>query len=229
MLYLDFDERVILERVSRVIDGEQPLYIYDVGAAHGHWSMLLEELLFDVETRFNLFEANLENINNLVTVCDKPTWDLVPCPVSNKSGLVVFEMNDYNSEHSMIVREKPHVDGRRVIMSSITLDEYADLTRSHPSFIKIDVEGAEVDVLLGSREYALLLRPYIQFEYGGQWRFHHRSLNGMYKLLDELDYAIFSVNEDKTFRRIDSSEPNDYVMRNMIAVPAEKVQGFLNG
>jgi FkbM family methyltransferase len=51
----------------------------------------------------------------------------------------------------------------RIIIPTITLDSLLDRFQA-PSFIKIDVEGAEADVLEGCKRVISKSRPYIYFE-----------------------------------------------------------------
>lgn len=97
-----------------------------------------------------------------------------------------------------------------------TLDEeVGELT---PSLIKIDVEGAELAVLEGSRSVLARARPIVIFEhvvesasmYGGE----HAA---PWDLLSELDYRVFSLTGDGPFTRSAFAQAGGIV--NWMATP----------
>jgi FkbM family methyltransferase len=81
-----------------------------------------------------------------------------------------------------------------------TLDvELADLT---PSVLKIDVEGAELDVLEGGRSLLSRARPVVIFEHVAQAStLYGAAPEAPWDLLTELGYEIFSVTGDGPFTR----------------------------
>jgi len=75
------------------------------------------------------------------------------------------------------------------------LDKFAEEHGiTHINFLKIDTEGAELDVLLGAKN---LLKnnkvDIIQFEYGGTYRDAHIKLFDVYSYLKENQYLIFRI------------------------------------
>lgn len=234
MLRLDMDERIILDRAKRFLD--EPLtVIYDVGAAHGHWSMLAEELMYGRELRFHLFEGNINHVSELISICDKPTWELVHCavtsPVLASAGFVSFDVNLLNGEHSSIMLDNEYVAGEKKIVSAVTLDEYSNYTIAYPHLIKIDAEGSELDIIVGSTSTIAKHRPIIQFEYGGQWATHRKTWADASGVFSSINYKILQVNEvDSTFSIIEdiAGQLDDYVMKNMVALPEEKVAEWMN-
>jgi hypothetical protein len=54
----------------------------------------------------------------------------------------------------------------------MTIDEYVDRTKSAPSFVKIDAENAEYEILSGMKDTMRSHRPIVSIEvgeYGGRW------------------------------------------------------------
>jgi FkbM family methyltransferase len=81
---------------------------------------------------------------------------------------------------------------RRIDVPVNTLDGV--LGSQHVDFIKIDVEGAEFDVLQGARQIMIRSRPLILFEFGlGGADYFGVDAGKMYDLFPALDYAIYTV------------------------------------
>jgi len=122
--------------------------IVDIGANIGYFTLIFARLVgekgevfaFEPEpNNFNLLKKNIE-INNYKNV------NLINKAASNKSGKIKLYIDDFNSGgHSLIaqIRNKQHIE-----IESIKLDDFFD-TNKKIDFIKIDAEGAELEVLKG--------------------------------------------------------------------------------
>jgi FkbM family methyltransferase len=120
-------------------------------------------------------------------------------------------------------------EGVRAIAASVlTLDRYAakrGLTRI--DFIKLDVEGGEMDVLRGASSSLLRHRPIVICEVldlaTAPWGYPAREI---VRALADFGYRWFDVNSDG---RLSPHVPRqDYpAIRNYIAVPREKCAGLL--
>lgn len=81
-----------------------------------------------------------------------------------------------------------------------TLDSV--LGKHHVDFIKIDVEGAEFDVLVGARAILAASHPLILFEFGlGGADYFGVDAETMYGLFAELNYNLYSIDEFLRGRR----------------------------
>ena len=122
--------------------------IVDIGANIGYFTLIFARLVgekgevfaFEPEpNNFNLLKKNIE-INNYKNV------NLINKAASNKSGKIKLYIDDFNSGgHSLIAQipNKQHIE-----IESIKLDDFFD-TNKKIDFIKIDAEGAELEVLKG--------------------------------------------------------------------------------
>ena len=97
-----------------------------------------------------------------------------------------------------------------------TLDvEMAELT---PTLIKIDVEGAELDVLEGGSSTLARARPLLIFEHVPETaRVYGGSSERLWDLLAELDYLVFSATGAGPFTRSAFGGPTNVV--NWLAAP----------
>ncbi|MHB8233858.1 MAG: FkbM family methyltransferase [Solirubrobacteraceae bacterium] len=73
-----------------------------------------------------------------------------------------------------------------------TLD--AELAGLSPRLIKIDVEGAELDVVRGGRELLGSVKPFVIFEHvAAAAALYSSSSSALWKLFDGLGYDVFSI------------------------------------
>ena len=85
-------------------------------------------------------------------------------------------------------------------MEVSTLD--AEMGGSAPTVVKIDVEGAEVEVMKGGRGVLSAAKPVIIFEHVHEAAALYGAPQGApWDLLTELGYQIFSVTGDGPFTR----------------------------
>ncbi len=98
-----------------------------------------------------------------------------------------------------------------------TLD--AELAGREPRVVKIDVEGAEVDVLEGARELLARARPILIFEHVAAAAEPYGARPGApWDLLDGLGYEVFSVTGGGPYSRADFVAERAVV--NWLATPA---------
>ncbi len=112
---------------------------------------------------------------------------------------------------------------KAVIVKTMALDHYlAEKNISHVDFIKMDVEGAELEVLKGAR--ALLTRtprPILMVEIQdirtAPWGY---PASFIYDFLAERGFQWFSIG---TIGSLKPSEKADYYEANLVAVPEERL------
>jgi FkbM family methyltransferase len=98
-----------------------------------------------------------------------------------------------------------------------TLD--AELSDVEPRLIKIDVEGAELDVVEGGREVLARARPFVIFEHvQSAAALYGAPPAGVWEALRGLGYEIFSITGDGPFGRDRFVAAGDVV--NWLARPA---------
>ncbi len=107
-------------------------------------------------------------------------------------------------------------DPEYITVEVSTLDgEIGDLV---PRVVKIDVEGAEVEVLEGARGVLSEIRPVVLFEHvGSAAALYDSPLEAPWDLLTELGYRIFPVTGEGAFTRAQFAANTTVV--NWLAVP----------
>ncbi|MHA7898249.1 MAG: FkbM family methyltransferase [Henriciella sp.] len=222
------DELSIIKKC--IEDGD---VVFDVGAYHGEWSNHVQKLSSGCS--FHMFEASPEAYKALASK-DIPNGVANHAAVTDKAGLLAFH----------VYRDKPMLSTayRRVSVEpslmpsgfdtyqvpSLMLDEYWPVENGLINFLKVDVEGAEYDVLRGAND--LLRRgaiDYIQFEYGGTFADSGTTLEIVYYYLKRHGYHLFQVNGDE-FVHIThfTAALEDFNYANYLAVNERHLSRFKN-
>lgn len=115
-----------------------------------------------------------------------------PYAISAREGLIKLYIHDESGGHSIYVRSS-----RVIVVKSTTLDreikyiaqilarQTSLAARKHHVYVKIDVEGAEKDVLKGSTYFIRKYRPYIVLEA------HKTNILEIFSILRPNNYVIF--------------------------------------
>ena len=139
--------------------------VYDVGAHLGYYSLLAARLGADVHA----FEPAPETLSLLrrnagarVTIAPQGVWE--------SAGSL--ELKDFGARHSAVntflfSKDETLSDPARTHTVEVTtIDDYVSDSGEVPDVIKIDAEGAELEVLRGARRTIERHRPIITIEVG---------------------------------------------------------------
>jgi FkbM family methyltransferase len=152
---------------------------------------------------------------------------LYQCALSNTSGTANFYWKSNADAESGLAKKDIYSDGgdEDIIEINVgvrTLDS-VDLGFK-PRYIKIDIEGGEIDMLRGSRETINRSRPIISLEYGsiGYEAFGHKA-ESVVHLKNEFGYALFDLfgnvyHDDEEFLSCVNTYYWDYIM-----IPGEQI------
>ena len=122
--------------------GDSAIWALSYGAASIH--------CFEPDT------INLAALKNNVDLYGDDKIKIVPCAVGEKTGTVQFA-HDYDSYVASKIVEDAASGALTVPV--IRIDDYVKEHGIEPSFIKMDVEGGEMDALAGAKETLLKYRP----------------------------------------------------------------------
>ncbi len=153
--------------------GFTPATVIDVGAAVGTFTVLCHRLFSD--SRYLLIEPLEENkdyLEKVVKIIPKAEYALAVAAA--QPGEVTINVHSDLFGSSLFLEKEAHLDGVPRNVPAVTLD---DLCKARdlpgPYLIKIDVQGAELDVLFGAKkvldktEYVILESSFFQFVKGG--------------------------------------------------------------
>ena len=177
--------------------------VFDLGANHGAHTTILSELV-GPSGRVHAFEPNpaltpaLKKIHSNVTVHE--------VAVGNKSVLGVLRVPKGLDGWASL-------DDRTALLPAHEFDEYSvpirvideidEIRHTHPIFIKIDVEGYELQALLGMKNILAERRAIVVFE---------KPTEEIIDFFETCDYRVFDFFGD------DSSPPYEGLF-NAVAIP----------
>lgn len=136
---------------------------WDVGAHCGFFSLLASRLV-GPRGRVVSFEpssANRDRLNWAIEANRSPNIEVLPNAVSAETGTAVIYSHEQSNAWSLLPGETTKAAGN---VPCTTLDDIsADLP--HPTLIKLDVEGAEVDAVRGARRLLAAQGPSLIVEF----------------------------------------------------------------
>jgi FkbM family methyltransferase len=129
--------------------GFTPATIYDIGAYRGGWTRLAAEVF--PEAAFVLFEANADNAAHL-----SPRRHFAVALAAQDGEKPLFLPREGDATGTSLYRENSaHYDAGNLMVRTVAtarLDTLVAAERLPPAdLIKIDVQGAELDVIAGAR------------------------------------------------------------------------------
>lgn len=141
MRHLDMPKR--LRQLKRL--GINPKVIYDVGAAQGEWTRLAASIW--PEARIIGFEPNRANVSHLdQTRRDVPQFEYLQCFLGTKQQVVQY---DYQGNQTSLYDSRAHQEPKETAEMFVLDDLIAQKRVPLPNFIKMDVQGYELEVLRG--------------------------------------------------------------------------------
>ncbi|TCO73752.1 FkbM family methyltransferase [Chromatocurvus halotolerans] len=124
----------------------------------------------------------------------------------------------YNDESSARIRE---IDVDVGTVDQLVADE--QLSALH--FIKVDVEGAEIDVLQGGNAAIQRFRPLLAVEYGSpSFSVYGRQPGDLFELAASMDYCIMDLLGHRCVDRADWLSLVDAYYWDFLLVPSEKAE-----
>jgi FkbM family methyltransferase len=168
----------------------------DVGANIGLFSLILSDLVGDSGQVFSfepipmlhkklINNINLNKLTNIVTI---------ESGIGDKDCEIEIFLNPEQSGlSSAIAKPSGNYIPQKINLTS--LDKFLKSRKEKISFIKIDTEGYEPQVLLGAKELIERHKPVIYIELGGD---HQKTSVEALKILKEYNYSCEAENIDLT-------------------------------
>lgn len=209
---------------------QQNMTVLDVGAHHGYYTLLASKLVKSqgIVVAFEPSERECVRLERHVRLNKCRNVMIERSALGAQRGeadlYLVDGAEDYcNSLRPPVVKSP----ARKVRVPVETLDEFLERTNiGEIDFIKLDVEGAELDVLKGASQLlGKVRRPVFMIEVydirTGPWGYAAREI---VHFLMERGYKWHSLEENGEPVPIDASRES--FDANLVAVPAERLQAF---
>lgn len=156
-----YEPEVIESMGNFILRGDS---VIDAGAHVGYLSVYMSKLVGREGTVYS-FEPtprNREIMNRNILENNANNVRVLPYALSNTTGDVDFILDPSSYENRIA---GGILNGHPVIrVPTITIDAFVQNNSIHPAFIKMDIEGAELDALCGSRHTLAKYHPVVVAE-----------------------------------------------------------------
>lgn len=212
--------------VSRLL--KPGMTFFDVGANQGFYTILASKRVGPQGRVFAFEPATTElrklRTNLLLNRCHNVVVE--PQAVANHQGVTDFYLCvDYQSSFSSLRQPAEDVTSRTRLMRVpiTTLDLYVESNNiSSLDFIKIDVEGAELDVLKGAVTVVKEFRPVIMCEIEDRrTRQYGYQAQEILEFLHDCGYKWLSVSRNGTTENC--VHKKNYSWENLVAAPKDRL------
>lgn len=153
---LGFYEPDLVEVLKKYL--KPGMVFYDLGAHWGYFSLLATKLV-GTQGKVMAFEpmpGNFSRLQRNVSANAIENLNIFHLAISDHDGQIKFSNTDDSFANSYL-----NVGNEiGVLVDTVSLDSFVE-TNTPPDFIKIDVEGAELDVLHGAKNLILTYKPII--------------------------------------------------------------------
>ncbi|HVX57435.1 MAG TPA: FkbM family methyltransferase, partial [Candidatus Saccharimonadales bacterium] len=197
--------------------------VIDIGANIGALTLALYDLVGGDKGKVLAFEPQPENYKLLLENAKGKNIHTFTCALGAKEGEIsvpaLSELKHTN--YGGIELGGSNVSYRRALH---TLDQYTKNMLSPISFIKIDVEGMEAEVLKGAKQTIAKHRPVLYVE-------NDRSEKSaeLLQLIFDMNYFVFEhtplLYAESNFKEREVDEQN-IVSVNLLCIPKEKISQF---
>lgn len=187
------DEKIIFNLCIPKL-GRQPI-VFDIGAYKGEYTEYVLSQL--PEAKCFLFEPNSALSEALA---DKHT-NVFEIAIGNHDGEQAFYRCLGNADELSSAYRRPVFDEVQYVKDSTpstTIDAFCEFRIRKIDFLKIDVEGAELDVLKGSEKMLQNKSiDFIQVEYGGTYPDAGITFKHVLELVNEYGYSAYELVNEK--------------------------------
>lgn len=189
-------ERFYLSMLRKIIsEGD---YVIDIGANEGYFSLFFSTLVGKEGMVFAI-EPNRENIWFLKQNITYNTMNIkvIEKAISDKKTESNFYYEDGMGAWGRLVDDQSFKNKKIVKVKVDRVDNIFNNIKKRIKFLKIDVEGNELNVFYGAEKTLSLHKPHLFFEIQSVfWANMNSSVNTMLNFLKNKGYELFVLGED---------------------------------
>lgn len=219
-------ESILEKHYTRLI--KKGDFVIDIGAHEGRHLAVFINLADD--GKVFAFEPLPKQYSHLCEKFNKPNVKIFNVALSDSSGIVDFYENETSPEESGLkIRIYNKKDANVLIqkVNATTLEQTASEFLKI-DYIKIDAEGAEIQILNGGRNVIKKHKPIISIEYGyPSYSVYGLSKESLYDFCLSMDYNIFDIYGNIIPTLDMWLALCDTVYWDYFLVPKEKIEFFL--
>lgn len=228
--FLDFIDQLLEKIYTEVYITNNHHVMIDVGANVGSVTTLMLKHIVPDSGKVIAIDAHPDWLNNYIYSSDNRVQKYNNACYS-KPQFKKF-IHDENLTGIGFIGLSPFIKGiqdikklKTSVMQCYTLDELIDIEDNQMiTFIKTDVESADFEVILGGANIIKKHRPFIVFEFTGQYmeKAHKRTREEFFSFFKTNDYSLYSVGLGHTVDMIEKSW--DIFMpefKDLLAIPNE--------
>lgn len=184
------------ERLKLTKDLILPNFIcFDIGANIGIYSLLFSR--YSKQTyAFEPLPRNLKFLYKTIKLNKAENVKVFPYAVADKDGISWFQEGNSVAEGKL--------DSKGTLrVQMVSIDNFIEKNKIEPNLLKIDVEGAELLVLEGGRNYLLKNKPLLLLETHGD-----TIKKKCFGFLEKIGYTYFKPIDSKSIE-----EANDFFIK----------------
>jgi len=192
---------------------KEGLIFFDLGAHYGYYSVLISKLY--PKAKIFAFEPD-PSVIEILKKNKRENIEIIPKAVSSFNGKTKFysfdllssgvsTLNIENTKRILNIQKKP----KECEVEVITLDSFCEEYKVIPDFIKIDVEGAEENVLKGSINLLKNYSPIIALEVIFRPIIPENYQNAI-NILKNNGFQMFAIDENGDLEKIDYENIKNY-------------------
>lgn len=188
---------------------------YDIGSNVGFFSIIAAQLVGD-RGKVYAFEPGQENANSIrhnARLNKFKQIEVIEKAVSHSSGSGQLLLAQYSGGHALATADIPPDLAGEVTVDLVAIDDLIAQNKiAPPNFVKVDVEGAELDVLKGMKQTIQTHQPTIIYEIDdGDRTAYERKYQELADFLESLNYQVTQTE--------DSYDALDWCVGHAIATP----------
>lgn len=235
-----FRDIIIAKIFTIIIDRTESVYFLDIGANLGEFAKVISteipcSNIILIEPNPNLIvdlKKNVANANSTILEC--------AISDSNSSQILSFELS-HSGGGKISKKNENNVFIESVIVQTLTLDFLAEsaLYFNKIKYVKIDVEGHELNVFNGGLDFFYNNRPFIVFELStndfdqirkilNDYSFYHINVPGLdynSSLVKRFGYLCKFLFNGAIY--LDEYNPKNNYCSGIFAIPNEKLESII--